>query len=96
MNCPSCQKNLQGDFKFCPYCGTQTTQNLICPSCQKQTEPAWVTCPYCGSGLKGQANRQIPVQPPQQYQQPLYQQGNNYGSSNKKRKKKGFLGGMFS
>jgi predicted amidophosphoribosyltransferase len=102
MNCPSCQKNLQGDFKFCPHCGAQTTQNLICPSCTKQTEPAWVTCPYCGSGLRGQANQQIPAQPPQppqpppQYQQPPYQHGYNYGSSSKKRKKRGFLGGMFS
>lgn len=98
MNCPSCQKSLPGDFKFCPHCGAQIANN--CPSCGKQTDPAWVSCPYCGAALKGRASQHTPVNPPQpppqQYPQTHYQHGYHHGSSSNKRHKKGFLGRIFS
>lgn len=98
MNCPSCQKSLQDDFKFCPHCGTQIVNN--CFSCGKQTDPAWVSCPHCGAALKGRASQHTPVNPPQppqqQYPQTPYQHGYHYGSSSRKRHKRGFLGRIFS
>lgn len=104
MNCPNCKKTLQDDAKFCPHCGTAITKNPHCPSCGKQADPAWVFCPGCGASLKGQPNQNIPVQPPQQPQQQYpqnpyqapYSHGYHRGSSSRKRRKKGFLGNLFS
>jgi len=96
MNCPNCQKPLQGDAKFCPYCGTAVSKNLNCPSCGKKTEPDWVFCPGCGASLKGAPNQNIQAQPPQYPQQPHYSHGYYYGSSSRRRRRKGFLGRMFS
>ncbi|NLI13499.1 MAG: zinc-ribbon domain-containing protein [Peptococcaceae bacterium] len=62
MNCPSCQRALQDDFKFCPHCGAPIANN--CYSCGKQVDPAWVSCPHCGAGLKGRASQHHPVNPP--------------------------------
>lgn len=92
MNCPNCQKPLQEDAKFCPNCGTAITKNQHCPSCGKKTDPGWVFCPGCGASLKGVPNQNIPVQPPQ----PHYSHGQYYGSSSRRRRRKGFLGRMFS
>ncbi len=97
MNCLNCQKVLQGDFKYCPYCGVEVKKNLTCPSCGNKTESAWVSCPYCGAALRGTAPQQAPPQQaPQPQQPPPY--GYHYGSSSnrKHRKRKGFLGKIFS
>ncbi|NLX91383.1 MAG: zinc ribbon domain-containing protein [Firmicutes bacterium] len=104
MNCPSCRKTLQEDFKFCPYCGTQIINN--CPSCGKKVEPSWLACPYCGTALKAKTgvNPNITVQPPQPPPQyypqdphlPHFAHGRYYSSSYRKRRKKGFLGRIFS
>jgi predicted amidophosphoribosyltransferase len=97
MNCPNCQKPLQEDAKFCPNCGTAISKNLHCPSCGKKADPGWAFCPGCGASLKGAPNQNIPVQPPQHYpQQPHYSHGHYYGSSSRKRRRKGFLGHLFS
>ncbi|HBX22217.1 MAG TPA: hypothetical protein DEF34_01060 [Desulfotomaculum sp.] len=100
MQCPNCQKALQGDFKFCPYCGAEVVKNFTCHTCHKQVDPAWVSCPYCGSNLKApgqQPAQQQPVRRPEQ-QHPPYAHGHYHGSSSAKRshKRKGFLGRMFS
>lgn len=106
MNCPSCRKALQEDFQFCPYCGTQIIKVSNCFSCGKQVDPSWLACPYCGASIKAKAggNLNIPVQPPQpppqHYPQdprpPRYAHGRYYSSSSRKRRKKGFLGRIFS
>jgi len=104
MNCPSCQKPLQEDAKFCPHCGTAISKNTHCSSCGKQADPTWVFCPGCGASLKGRPNQNIPVQPPQpppqhypnNPHQPNYSHGHHYGSSSHKHRRKGFLGHLFS
>lgn len=105
MNCPSCQKPLQEDTKFCPHCGAAATKNLHCTSCGKQVDPTWIFCPTCGASLKGRPTQNIPVQPPQppppqHYPQdpypPHYSHGHHYDSSSRKHRRKGFLGHLFS
>lgn len=103
MNCPNCQQNLQNDFKFCPYCGAEVSRNLFCPSCGNKVEPKWVSCPNCGGALGGIAQRQTPQKAPQQapqqhIPQPEHQPYGYHNSSSgrKHRRKKGFLGGLFS
>jgi hypothetical protein len=27
-SCPNCQKKVRGNYKFCPYCGEKTSQNI--------------------------------------------------------------------
>jgi predicted amidophosphoribosyltransferase len=100
MNCPNCQKALQGEFKFCPYCGAEVKKNLSCPSCRNKVDQAWVTCPHCGAPLKGAMPQHVPPQPaawpqPNHYS---YGHGHHYGSSSSKhhRRRKGFLGHLFS
>ncbi|WP_347488746.1 zinc-ribbon domain-containing protein [Desulfoscipio sp. XC116] len=105
MQCPNCQKMLQGEFMFCPFCGAQVIKNTTCHTCHKQVDPAWVSCPYCGSDLKApvqQPMREQPVYMPEKRHQPPhhppYAHGHHYGSSSAKhyRKRKGFLGRIFS
>lgn len=94
MNCPNCKQNLQNDFKFCPYCGSEVNRNLFCPSCRNKVEPKWVSCPHCGGALGGMAPRQVQQHMPQPEHQPY---GYHHSSSGRKhRRKKGFLGGLFS
>ena len=100
MQCSNCQKALQGDFKFCPYCGAEVIKNTTCHSCHKQVEPAWVSCPYCGSDLKAPVRRPTQEQPARRPEQqwPPYAHGHHRGSSSSRyrRKRKGFLGNFFS
>lgn len=108
MQCPNCHKALQGDFRFCPYCGAEVVSNTTCYTCHKQVEPAWVSCPYCGCDLKAPPARQPgkpvqrpyreqPYRGPEQHPYPPYSHGHYYGSSSAKyRKRKGFLGRLFS
>lgn len=100
MQCQNCQKGLQGDFKFCPYCGVEAVKNFTCHTCHKQVDPSWVSCPYCSSDLKipvQQPFRQQSVRRPEQHHPP-YTHGQHHGSSSAKRyrKRKGFLGRLFS
>jgi len=94
MNCPNCQSNLQEGFKFCPYCGTDVNKKMFCPSCGGKVEPVWVSCPSCGAALKGGAPRQGQQQFPRAEHQPYGYRHSS--SSGKHRRKKGFLGGLFS
>jgi len=100
MQCPNCQKTLQGDFKFCPYCGVEVAKSLTCHSCHKEVDPAWVSCPYCGSDLNAPAQRPFRQQSPRRPEthHPPYAHGKHHGSSSSRRrhKRKGFLGRIFS
>ncbi len=48
--CPSCQKEVDSEFVFCPYCAARL--HAVCPECGKPTEENWKVCPHCGKKLK--------------------------------------------
>jgi RNA polymerase subunit RPABC4/transcription elongation factor Spt4 len=103
MKCKNCQNELQDSFKFCPSCGEEVNKIPTCPSCKNQVKSEWALCPFCGSQLKSSAKQQEFSRPmhqqPQQYPNypPHYEHGYHHGSSSpKRRRKKGFLGGLFS
>jgi len=48
--CPSCQKEVDAAFVFCPYCAARL--HAVCPECGKATEENWKACPHCGKKLK--------------------------------------------
>ena len=100
MICQNCKNNLQGDFKFCPNCGAPATQKPFCPGCGKEADASWQACPYCGCKFNGLS----PVAPPQRT---IYEpkHGSYHGSSSggifgsrsgNHRRRKGFLGSLFS
>lgn len=49
IQCPGCEKQLAGEYAYCPYCGTNLQP--VCPSCEKPTQPDWQVCPHCGEKL---------------------------------------------
>jgi membrane protease subunit (stomatin/prohibitin family) len=51
--CPHCHKNVGAEFKFCPYCGKDTTptNNKNCPKCGKENPLGMKFCGSCGSVL---------------------------------------------
>ncbi len=51
QECPSCQKEVDASFVFCPYCAARL--HAVCPECGKPTEENWKACPHCGKKLKG-------------------------------------------
>jgi RNA polymerase subunit RPABC4/transcription elongation factor Spt4 len=55
--CLSCGKELQGDFKICPYCGQN--QEISCDKCQKAVAPDWKLCPFCGASLHTVQGKQL-------------------------------------
>ena len=53
--CKSCGKQINGDFKFCPYCGAKNeeeTSNIFCLSCGKSIKSDFNVCPFCGEKVK--------------------------------------------
>jgi endogenous inhibitor of DNA gyrase (YacG/DUF329 family) len=48
--CPSCQKQVDSSFVFCPYCAARL--HAVCPECGKPIEENWKVCPHCGKKLK--------------------------------------------
>jgi len=49
MHCPACKKEINDEYKACPYCGTA----LQCGHCGKRTQGDWKVCPYCTAPLDG-------------------------------------------
>lgn len=43
--CPSCGREIDGDFVMCPYCRTQFARR--CHACQRTLRLGWQVCPYC-------------------------------------------------
>ena len=43
--CPCCQKDLEGDWNFCPQCGE--TLNVTCKACHRLLASGFRICPYC-------------------------------------------------
>ena len=60
--CPSCGKEVNGDSKFCLYCGTELpalekpkaeTKGDICPVCGRKADAGALFCMGCGTPLTG-------------------------------------------
>lgn len=47
--CPSCQKPLDANAKFCPECGARVRQALHCAECGARIPPNAKFCPECGA-----------------------------------------------
>ena len=45
--CPSCEKKLKRDAKFCVLCGTKIEEKIPCPSCGKLVSKTAKFCNYC-------------------------------------------------
>lgn len=43
--CPNCGKQIQKNYKYCPYCEFALE---YCKNCNEKMEPDWNICPYCG------------------------------------------------
>lgn len=48
--CPMCGKIADGNFAFCPHCGSGLA--LSCPQCRRVIEVEWDNCAYCGTKVK--------------------------------------------
>ena len=51
LNCPQCDKELNGTKAYCPYCGFDVS-TTFCSQCQYPVKPDWSFCPACRSELK--------------------------------------------
>ena len=47
FECPKCGKNVNEDFKYCPYCEFKLYKD--CSKCGKELRSDWKICPYCGN-----------------------------------------------
>jgi RNA polymerase subunit RPABC4/transcription elongation factor Spt4 len=50
LQCPHCNKELNEDFEFCPYCGKSV--KLACSNCKRELAEDFEFCPYCGDEIK--------------------------------------------
>lgn len=50
LNCPQCDKELNGTKAYCPYCGFDVS-SILCPQCQYPVKSDWSFCPSCRTGL---------------------------------------------
>jgi uncharacterized OB-fold protein len=49
MVCPSCGRDVEPDWKVCPYCTETLTR--VCSKCGTEARPEWKFCPYCTAEL---------------------------------------------
>ena len=47
--CPSCNAELNSDFRFCPSCGYDLKKPIFCPNCQYSNEGNSKFCQECGT-----------------------------------------------
>ncbi|TXJ37030.1 zinc ribbon domain-containing protein [Brachyspira aalborgi] len=56
MICKSCGKELENDYKACPYCGAKTEEGIsgekVCPYCGKLVKGDFKICPYCENKIE--------------------------------------------
>ena len=66
LKCPHCEKQIENDFQFCPYCKEKLTKK--CEKCNKDIKIYWSNCPYCGEKEKkvgNDGNRSVQKKPEQ-------------------------------
>jgi len=47
--CPSCGREIQAEFQFCPGCGQPTATERACPACGELLPIDFAFCPHCGA-----------------------------------------------
>jgi len=52
MQCHKCKKEMQKDWKVCPFCATSIPQKNKCTSCGKLIDPFWISCPFCDTPVE--------------------------------------------
>ena len=62
-SCPSCEADIQPDWRVCPSCGERLPEKSCCISCLKELEHAWKACPYCGVKVGGDFTPEMVVIP---------------------------------
>ena len=50
IQCKQCQREIAGEFEFCPYCGTPTDV-LQCKQCGADLAPEYKFCPRCRTAV---------------------------------------------
>jgi len=60
--CPSCSRQVSGEFVLCPHCQTQLREP--CAGCGKLVDLKWPVCPYCALPQKERAEIALRVEPP--------------------------------
>ena len=50
--CPSCNKELMSDYRFCPHCGYDMQKPIVCPNCEYANESNSKFCQECGVQLR--------------------------------------------
>jgi len=58
--CKNCGKELQEEWKTCPYCSTPVANN-VCSKCGKELQEGWSSCPYCSTEDAANAEAQVPI-----------------------------------
>ena len=48
-HCSKCNRSVQADFKFCPFCGANV--NPACKDCGAKLPPSATFCPDCGAKI---------------------------------------------
>jgi RNA polymerase subunit RPABC4/transcription elongation factor Spt4 len=56
MNCPSCKKIVESEWKTCAFCASDLSPVSACPNCDQVIEEGWVKCPRCGTGLSSDSS----------------------------------------
>lgn len=53
MKCNNCEKEINDNASYCPYCGKMPNEpkELLCPKCHTQLMQDMIFCPSCGSKL---------------------------------------------
>lgn len=61
--CKNCGKQINADFKFCPYCESKieeqnfsenNSNEKVCKNCGKTIKSDFNVCPYCGNKIENQ------------------------------------------
>lgn len=48
IKCKHCEKEVNEDFIYCPYCGEKLDNKIVCPKCKKEIPNSAHYCRYCG------------------------------------------------
>ncbi len=65
--CPNCQKDISGNAKFCPECGSVLWEKVVpnfCARCGAKIDASMKCCPQCGTPIKVKLKNPATVQKP--------------------------------